>query len=224
MKKGIIFITVFIGLWGIISCKKVDDTYRNYSNNLNTYNGNAFQYLQSQTGQYDSLLLAISRVPGLQDSLTNDSVTLFAASNNSFTLALQNINVARADSVPQMPPVSINTIDASVLSQFLCRYIIRGKYLSTDLLESSDGLALTSINYDYRMWGQYMATNASGFVGGGPKQIKFSDTKTSIFTRYWISVNTITTDIKTTNAIVNLLPPGHDFGFGTDFINAVNLR
>lgn len=224
MKKKIVFIIVVVVIGGIFSCKKVDETYRNYSNNLNVYKGNAFQYLQSQTGQYDSLLLAISRVPGLQDTLTNDSVTLFAVSNNSFTLALENINAARADSVPSMPSVSLSTIDASALSKFLCRYIIRGKYLSTDLLSSSDGIALTSINYNYQMWGQYIATNASGFVGGGPKQIKFSDTQNSIFTRYWISVNTITSDIKTTNAIVNLLPPGHDFGFGTDFINVVNLR
>ena len=224
MKSIIVFILFFMGMVGVFSCKKVDDPYRNYSNNLSVFKGNALEYLQSQPGQYDSLLLAVGRIPGLMDTLSKDTITLFTVSNSSFALALKNINSARADSTPLMPPVSINTMNVAVLDSFLCRYIIRGKYVSTDLLSSSDGLPLPCVKYTYPMFGQYVATNASGFVGGGPKQVKFSDTKHSIFTRYWVSVNTITTDIKADNAIINVLPPGHDFGFGTDFITAVNTR
>ncbi len=224
MKKRLALIIAFVSSLGIFSCKKVDDTYKNYTNTLDDFSGSALQYLQSQEGQYDSLLLAINRVSGLADSLSNDSVTLFAVSNNSFALALKNINSARLDSTPKMQPVSLSTMNATTLGTFLSRYIIRGEVLSSDLLTSSDGIDLISINYGYTMFGQLVSTNASGFVGGGPRQIKFSDKKNSIFTRYWISVNTITSDIKTSNAIVNVLPPGHDFGFGNDFITAVNAR
>lgn len=224
MKTFVIIVLFVVGSIGFYSCKKVDTTYRDYTNNLNVFNGNAVQYLQSQTNQYDSFLLAVNRIPGLTDTLSGKAITLFALSNKSFSLALTNINKARADSFPKMPPVSLSTINRDALDSFLCRYIVRGKYVSTDLLTSSDGLLLSTVKYNYGMFGRFVSTNASGFLGGGPRQIKFSDTKHSIFERYWISVNTITTDIESSNAIINILPPGHDFGFGDDFIRAVNYR
>ncbi|MCD2424657.1 fasciclin domain-containing protein [Niabella pedocola] len=220
------FVTVIMGVaifCSLSACKK-SSSYRDYENHLDEFNGSALQYLEAQTGQYDSFLLAINRVQGLKDSLAGKPITLFAVSNKSFDLALQNINTARADSLPVMPPVSIRTIDLPTLDTFLCRYILRGQYLSDDFLQSGDGLRLPSIKYDYDMVAQFISTNASGYIGGGPREIKFSDPKKSIFVRYWVSVNTITTDIKTTNGIVNVLPPGHDFGFGADFVRAVNKR
>ena len=209
---------------GATGCKKTDDYYKNYTTSAGNFQGNALQYLQSQPGVYDSMLLAINRVTGLADSLKTESVTLFAVSNRSFTLALQNINQARLDSIPSIPPVSISTIDSATLDTFLCRYVLRGHATSDSLENFTDGRFFPSIRYGYNMQMQYSKTNASGFKNGGPKAIIFSDPKNSIFTRYWIRVNTITVDIKTTNAIIHLLPPGHDFGFGDDFIRRVNAR
>ena len=67
-------------------------------------------------------------------------------------------------------------------------------------------------------------TNANGYVSGGPKLINFSDRNRSIFTRYWITTQTSTIDISADNAVINLLTSGHDFGFGSTFIRAVNKR
>lgn len=217
---------------GIQSCKKVDDTYVNYQPTAGNFNGNALQYLESQPGVYDSLLFILSRVPRLADTLAKDSVTLFAVSNRSFGIALENINQARQDSIPQMSPVSLATIDSAVLDTFLCRYILKERVVSKDIEEFADGLFFESIDYvnandsdtAYNMQMQFVRTNASGFKGGGPKAIIFSDPKGSIFYRFWVRVNTITVDLKTKNAIVHLLPPGHDFGFGEEFIRAVNKR
>lgn len=206
------------------ACKKTDDTYRNYTPTAGNFNGTALQYLQSQPGVYDSMLLAINRVTGLADSLSSEQVTLFAVSNRSFALALQNINQARRDSIPSMEAVSLRTIDSAVLDTFLCRYVLRGRATSDSIITFTDGRVFPSIKYDYGMHMLYSQTNASGFKNGGPKAITFSDPKNSIFTRYWVRVNTITVDIKTKNAAVHLLPPGHDFGFGDDFIRRVNLR
>ncbi|MFT4092246.1 MAG: fasciclin domain-containing protein [Niabella sp.] len=225
MKSCITGISLFIIIMVcFFSCKKIDTTYVDYQNTLGEYDGTALQYLQSQTGLYDSFLLAVSRVDGLEDTLSTEAITLFAVSNRSFTLALESINAARKDSTPEMEPVSISTIDVAALDTFLCRYILRGKIYSDSLLTSSDGLILDAVKYSYEMNAKYVSTNASGFVGGGPRQITFSDRKNSIFERYWVSVNTITTDISTTNAVINVLPPGHSFGFGSDFLNAVNKR
>ncbi|MBS1495417.1 MAG: hypothetical protein JSU03_05285 [Bacteroidetes bacterium] len=218
-------LVVFIVTVAISSCSKTDKTYYHYTNNLATFNGNAVVYLQSQpAGIYDSMLLVINRLTGIKDTLSSGNITLFAVSNNSFSLALQNINQARMDSVPQMPPVSFSTIDSAVLDTFFCRYIIQGQHLSDSLVGFTDGLLFPSIRYNYNMQMQFIRTNASGFLGGGPKAIIFSDPKNSIFTRNWIRVNTVTVDIKTKNAVIDVLPPGHDFGFGDDFIKSANFR
>lgn len=214
------------------ACKKVDNTYKHYQQQAGDFHGNAIQYLQSQPGIYDSLLLILDRIPRLKDSLENEKVTLFAVSNRSLSLALQNINQARFDSIPRMDPMNIAAIDSAVLDTFTCRYILQNNITSSDIIDFADGLFFPTINYinsndsdtTYNMQMQFAHTNASGFVGGGPTVIIFSDPKGSIFYRYWVRVNTITVDIKTDNAVVHLLPPGHDFGFGDEFIRAVNFR
>ncbi|RXK62556.1 hypothetical protein ESA94_06035 [Lacibacter luteus] len=208
----------------LVGCSKNDKGYYNYSNTAGTFKGSTYEYLTAQTGVYDSLLFVAGRLTGLSAALKTGNITLFAANNRSFELALFNINQARKDSIPAMPQVSLATIDSALLDTFVCRYIIPGLQHTDSLKGFTDGKLYASFRYDYNMQLQYVATNASGFLGGGPKTITFSDPRNSIFTRNWVRVNTITVDIKTTNGIVHLLPTGHDFGFGNDFIKRVNKR
>lgn len=216
----------------VVSCKKVDKTYVDYQPTAGNFNGNALQYLQAQPGLYDSMLLVLDRVPRLADSLANKDVTLFAVPNKSFALALQNINQARKDSMPSMPSVSWSTIDPTIIDSFMVRYILHGKHVSKDISDLADGLFFPTVGYTsrtgadttYNMQMQFTRTNASGYLGGGPKAIIYSDPKGSIFVRYWVRVNTITVDIKSNNAVIHLLPSGHDFGFGDEFVKAVNFR
>ena len=223
-----IFLLILIG----VSCKKTDKTYVNYQPTAGNFSGNALQYLQAQPGLYDSMLLVLNRVPRLADSLANGDVTMFAVTNKSFSLALQNINQARRDSIPSMPDMSWTTIDSAIIDTFMVRYILHGKHVSKDISDLADGLFFPTVGYtsrtgtdtSYNMQMQFTRTNASGYVGGGPKAIIYSDPKGSIFFRYWVRVNTITVDIKSSNAVVHLLPPGHDFGFGDEFVKAVNFR
>lgn len=232
MKLKYLLPVICLGILVMQSCEKRDTTYVNYKPTAGNFSGNTLEYLQAQPGIYDSLLLVLDRVPRLKDSISNEAVTVFAVSNRSFTLALRNINQAREDSVPAMEPVSLATIDSTVLDTFLCRYILRSKILSDSISDLADGLFFPTVNYinryghdtSYSMQMQFSRTNASGYLGGGPIVIIFSDPKGSIFYRYWVRVNTITVDIKTSNAVVHLLPPGHDFGFGDEFIRAVNER
>ncbi|MGN6402114.1 MAG: fasciclin domain-containing protein [Flavisolibacter sp.] len=222
--KNYFFLITTVAVICVAGCTKSDNYYKNYTTTAGNFSGDALEYLQSQPGVYDSMLLAINRITGLADTLRSEEITVFAVSNRSFTVALQNINQARLDSIPSMPPVFISTIDSATLDTFLCRYILRGHATSDSLINFTDGRLYPSIRYSYPMQMQYSQTNASGFKNGGPKAITFSDPKNSIFTRYWVRVNTITVDIKTSNAIVHLLPPNHDFGFGDDFIRSVNRR
>ena len=223
--KNTILILCLINIIAVASCSKVDNTYRNAAAPKVNYDGNAYSYLQAHPGVFDSLVKAVNRVPGLADTLKQKDITLFAPNNRSFELALNNINQARMDSVPAMPPVSINTIDVAVLDSTLCKYIIRGKIMSGDLMKTlSDGRDVPTVKYGYVMNMKLLFTNASGFVGGGPTLINFSDRNRSIFTRYWVTTKTSTIDISASNAVIDLLDAGHDFGFGNTFIRAVNKR
>jgi hypothetical protein len=206
----------------LVGCEKTDDTYKNYINKAGTYNGNALQFLESQPGVYDSMLLVINRLTGLRDTIASQELTVFALTNRSFTIALNNINQARLDSIPALPPVSFATMDSTVLEQFFCRYLIRGKNLSESLVDFTDGRLYETVRSGYNMHMQYRQTNASGFLNGGPKAIVFSDPKNSVFTVNWVRTPTQTVDIRTSNAIVHLLTQGHDFGFGTDFVRNIN--
>lgn len=205
------------------SCKKADHSYANYENNLGVYSGSAYQYLKDQPkGVYDSLLKALDRCPELVEVLSKDSVTVFTLTNKSFVLSMRNVNLARRDSFPQLEPVNLSTIKQEVLQTYLARYILQGVYASRELLRASDGYAVPCVLYNYRMQIQFASSNASGFLSGGPRSILFSDRNGSQFSSNWVSVNTVTVDIKTQNASVNILPETHDFGFGVGFIQAVN--
>jgi len=213
--------TLILGMM-FVGCKKVDDTYRNFENKAGRFNGSALEFLESQPGVYDSMLLVINRLTGIRDTLTSNEVTLFALSNRSFTIALNNINQARRDSIPSLPEVSFSTMDSATLDQYFCRYILRGKQNSESLLDYTDGRLYPSIRYDYNMQLQFSQTNASGYLNGGPKAIIFSDPKNSVFTVNWVRTPTQTVDIQASNAIIHLLTPGHDFGFGTRFVQDIN--
>lgn len=196
-------------------CQKVDKTYLQPRENLAKYNGSVYEYIAAQpAGVYDSLLMVLNRLPDLTDTLKTKEVTLFALTNRSFELAVDDLNFNLG--LPE-GTINLRNIDAQVLDTFLCRYIIRDKYLSTDLLRATDGYTLPSVKYGYRMNLQHSYTNASGFVNGGPRAIIFSDTRTSPFVSLWVRTNAIAVDVVTNNGIVNVLSPGHSFGFGEEF-------
>lgn len=156
------------------SCKKIDKQYINAKPTAGNFSGNTMEYLQSQPGLYDSLLFILNRVPRLKDSISKNEVTVFAISNRSLSLALQNINQARHDSIPRMGSISLASIDSAVLDTFLCRYILQQKIVSADIKDLADGLFFPTINYvnrndrdtSYNMQLQFTRTSASGFVGG----------------------------------------------------------
>lgn len=220
--KLIIFFAIIISV-ALGGCDKGDYSYKNYQNNLGAYNGNTYEFFKAQPqGVYDSLLKALDRCPQLVTALQNDSITAFALTNKSFELSLRNINLARRDSFPVLPNVSLTSMNQVILEKFLARYFLKGIYPSRELLRASDGYRVNSLLYDYPMHIQFVSSNASGFLGGGPRSILFSNTNQSFFVSNWVRVGTTTVDIKAQNAVINILPETHDFGFGADFIQEVN--
>jgi hypothetical protein len=201
------------------NCKKIDTTYLQPRENLAKFNGNIYEYLKAQpSGSYDSLLMLLDKVPHLIDTLKTQELTFFALTNRSFELALNDVNFNLG--LPQ-GTVNFQNMGVDIIDTFLCRYAIIGKYLSTDLLRATDGYTLPSVQYGYNMNLQHAYTNASGYVNGGPRAIIFSDTRTSPFVSFWVRTSAISVDIITNNGVIDVISPGHSFGFGDEFILSV---
>src|SRR6201989_3011886 len=71
-------------------CKK-EKGYYSSKPVANTSGLTAYDYLKSKPGIYDSLLLVVNAL-GYQQTLTDSSVTVFAPSNQSFKIAISNLN------------------------------------------------------------------------------------------------------------------------------------
>ncbi|WP_262246225.1 discoidin domain-containing protein [Parapedobacter soli] len=182
------------------------------------FNGDTYAYLQSKHGVYDSLLQVIDRL-GLEPTLRDSSITIFALTNESFQLAITNLNNIRY--LADRPSEYLATIDQEHLDTMLTQYIIRGKY-PTDSMQLQDGVDLNGIRYGYPMHAKLARTTSSGFRDGGPETIDFSDTKRSQFRRNWITTNTGSINIETDNAFVHVINSDHVFGFG-DFVSRLTF-
>ncbi|WP_285008916.1 fasciclin domain-containing protein [Pedobacter faecalis] len=216
-------------------CKK-EDTYKKAVDITMEVNMNTYDYLKSKPGVYDSLLYVIDRM-GLTETLKSGEVTLFAPSNESFRIAIRNLNdVRKAQSKPAMFLGTIATgptdnmlprekpkarADKEHLDTMINMYIVEGLHTAGEFA-LGDGLPLTANKVGYPMHGKRVFADAQGWKGGGSEVIEFSNTKRSVFVPQWAKTTTTSVNIKTTNGIVHLLEPDHVFGFD-EFVTRLTL-
>jgi uncharacterized surface protein with fasciclin (FAS1) repeats len=208
-----------LGLAGLIlaiGCKK-DNGYYDYKNNAQVFNGSTYEYLKAKPGMFDSLVKVLD-VTALADSLKEGQYTLFAPTDLSFKFMMENLNAVRK--VQGKGPLHLGTVDKDELDSIIIKYVLRGATPS-DSMTFADGLALTSIQTGYPMHGKQHSTDATGYVGGGPHFIEFSDTKRSQYIRMWISATTSSIDLRTKNGVINVLRDDHVIGFN-EFITRLN--
>ncbi len=200
-----------ISLW-LCACNKSESPYYNYENKVQTYNGTALDYLKAQPdGTFDSLLLVLKRFPNLEDSLTNQEVTLFAPVNKNFASAVKYLNNMRR--TYGLPNIYLANVNAAQLDTMICKYIIRGKKTTESYMADLDGVLVNSIGFDYPMHVRYAKMSSSGYVEGGASILNFSETFGSAFKKDWVTTKASTVNIRTNNATINILDPIHNFGF-----------
>ncbi|AYD48518.1 hypothetical protein [Arachidicoccus soli] len=222
--KSLISIVTFgvVILWAILAnagCKKTESPYYKYQNNTTNFNGSIYEFLQAQNGVFDSLLKVIDSVPGLKDSLSTETgLTFFAAPNNCFANALQNLNLNLA--AYNLPPKYLSDIDTTPdMDTLVSRYLFNGLYPTDSLIKYGDaGVIVPSFRYAYGMNLAYQRNTATGFQNGGPQFINFTDLHNSLSASFWVTVPTISVNIKANNGIIHILTDTHSFGFN-DFIN-----
>lgn len=225
------FKNIFFLLFAIISasvllvaCSKDKGDY-NYVNQIKPFEGNVYDFLKSQTGIYDSMLLVLDRtnaVSHIADTLkTGSALTVFAIPNNSFTLAVDHLNRDRADA--GLIPVFLKDVNVFQLDTLVRRYIIKDKFTSDDISRSSSGIYLNSYGYDtartnlgkpYQMHVVADKETSAGLVKGGHAYLIFADPKRADFlSQYWKVVKTTVINQITLNAIVHTVSDGNEFGF-----------
>jgi hypothetical protein len=190
------------------ACKK-DGGFHSTAINSPVFAGNTYEYLKSKPGVYDSLIAVIDRM-GLKQTLTDSNVTLFAVTNPSFQLAINNLNTLRRQG--DKDPLFLSNIDGVQLDTMASYYIMRGRR-TTDSLTLQDGLDLSSVRFGYPMHGKVTRASSSGLVDGGPQVIEFSNTKKSKFIRFWSTTTTGSNNIITKNGVVHVVSADHIFGF-----------
>ncbi|MGY4384387.1 putative surface protein with fasciclin (FAS1) repeats [Pedobacter sp. UYP24] len=216
-----------------VGCK-TEDTYKNSEPVNNTTSLNTYEYLKSKPGVYDSLIFLVDKL-GLQTTLTDSTVTLFAPSNLSFQIAIKNLNEIRR--TQGKPSVYLKDIvsgkallakdqlkaaaDLAHIDTMTSRYIIRKEFLSSDF-SVGDGQTITSVRSSYPMHGQRLYADAQGWQNGGSEVIEFANTKRSVFVPNWSKTTTTSVNIKSKNGIIHLLRADHVFGFD-EFVRRLTL-
>ncbi|WP_143308965.1 hypothetical protein [Chitinophaga vietnamensis] len=215
-KRNIYSILCFslLAAWLLAGCQK-DGGYKEYSKGVTQVDANMYDYLKSKTGVFDSMVVVMDRL-GLKRVMSNTQITVFGATNTSFATALGNLNVLRRKQ--GLAPVSLNTIDLKNLDTLFCRYVVPGVYPADSLREFPDGRGINSLKYSREVNLQLFTQSASGFSGGGPKYIIYSDTKGSFYISKWVRANTMSMDTYVRNGVLHILSGDHEFGFN-EFIS-----
>ena len=173
-------LVVFLCATTFTSCTKSNEYFTDFDVKTNEFEGNTWDYIYSQYGLYDSLVLAVERFPELKSYLKDSSdITLFGVNNRSFEVAMNSLNKIRVQN--NKKAVSIEDLEASELEKLLTYYMIKGKYTTDDIKDLKDGEYVFGCKYDYQMHIQFQNTSASGLIGFGPQQIIFSDTNGRVF-------------------------------------------
>ena len=212
MKKHSYLIYFLLVLF-IASCSK-DAGYYNKEVQKIKFNGTIQEYLASKPGVFDSLLKVLDRVELNAILKDSSNITLFAPTNQSFKTALENLNNTRKKADKAME--YLGNIDILHLDTMMSNYIIRGIY-PTDSLQFKDGLPIYDFKNGHRMNAKVVNSNSSGYIKGGPVVIEYSDTKSSQFTRNWVTATTSSINIEASNGFIHVLSPDHVFGFN-DFV------
>lgn len=213
MKYILVVLTAFslIGMW---ACQKGDTYYYDYKKGEQLFEGSTYDYILTQKGNYDSLALVLERLPSLKQKLktSDNNISLFAADNRSFALAITNLNIERRKN--GLHPIFLEDVNIEVLDTLTHRYVFDALYPIKEFDTFLDGRSIFSTKYDYEMHALYKVLTSSGLVGGGQQQLMFSDVNESIYQRYWNSTNTTVVDFKTKSGIIHKLTSRHEFGFG----------
>lgn len=205
------------------ACKK-EGYYKNGGLQNGQLDMNSYQFLQSKPVYFDSVV-AIIDAAGMKDMLSKNNVTFFAPHNYSLLKAMNLLNSVRYNK--NQDSLHIEDIPGEIWQKFLLRYTFTGKYLLKDIarrdirmLQVYPGQYLESAG-GYLMNLGVQFSDYSGTKDVGPRQVQITDVG-DFSNPANITANVGSSDIQTTNGVVQVLDGNHGFGFNMmAFVTAV---
>jgi hypothetical protein len=198
------------------------------------YNGTILEYLKSKPRTFDTLTQVI-KLAGLEDTLQNKQMTLFAPVNNSFKLLLVTLNLnlyaTGKDTIKTLADVN-----GTIWRKYLLQYMYRNAnklvdYPQLDLNAKSlypgqNYISMGDVVYNIGVIYDDAGDKDRGIVKyGGYRHlcISFIPNTAQPFDN-WNSALISTSDVQPTNGVVHVLRSNHAFSFdGTNFIQDVRL-
>ena len=218
MRQNTFKILLFNALVLLFFCCTKYDGYYGYENTEKVFHGSTISYLESKKGTFDSVLFVLDRLPDLKSALEEQHLTFFAPTNASFQIAINNLNLVRANQ--RKEKLYLRNLDIQALDTLMTKYIVQN-VVSTDSMAFIDGLFVQTFKINHPMHAQRIKQDASGLVNGGMELVYYSDTKDNNFQSQWTRTASQAVNIFTTNGILHVLGNKHEFGFG-DFLTRMN--
>jgi len=231
MKKLYSIAFLLLAVFMTYSCKQDFGEYYDYKPVPTVYDGDVMKFLQEN--HFDSMVAVLNKYPDIVERLTStDSLTLFAIPNKSFEIAISNFNSNRSRSDSpllyinpaklNMEQVDSGRFNSQMMRFLISRYIVPGIWSFDTLAQSSTGMIVKSINYDYMVNLKGIQQSSTGSLNGGPKIIELQDMNFSLYDAYWKPAHTSSVNtVRAGNVLVHVLADDHEFGFSNfyDYMN-----
>ena len=213
-------------LW-MLSCTDYEVASYPEENETEVFNGTVLDYLSTGNERlnlkFDSMMVLVNNIPDFiqQMEQTDVQYTVFAIPDACIRSSLAQLNEYRKQKeLGEAIYLSDLLIEPFVVKDTIVN-VVTPTLNDTIINEYHYDNSLNSLKYNYQMNIECSRKPASGFVGGGVKQLIFSDMKNSQVKDNWNRVSTVWNDVYTNNGIIHILSPQHSFGFD-EFIYVFN--
>lgn len=203
------------------SCKK--DYYNDSGLQRGVYDGNTYEWLQTNPFLFDSLVTII-RLAELENVIKDSTITFFAPTDRAIKMAMNTVHEWRYSQFKDS--LRLEEVPGEVWRKYLSRYIFKDKYklkdvprLSVELPDLYPGMNLESLQGQIMNIG-VVFSNYNGTKDVGPRMLVINSIGSLERPAFNIGF-VATSDMQTRNAVVHVLDAAHYFGFDGSFINTV---
>lgn len=207
---------VFILLVTIVfftACDK--DYYKDTGLQDGVYPISSLEFLNRQPFFFDSLVTVI-HLAGMDDVLTDSTVTFFAPTDLAISKAMDFVNTVRHNEFEDS--LTLQDIPQEVWKRFLSRYIFRGKYMLKDIARRDASELNVYPGMNLESWSGYIMnlgvtfSDYEGTKDVGPRTVTITEIG-DLASPVNITSIVATSDLQTKNGIIHVLNSSHEFGF-----------
>lgn len=228
-KKVLFLLTVVILSY---SCSK-DDYYIDGGRHTAQFDGNALQYLEAKSREFDTIATII-KLAGLEDMFQNDTITFFAPRDENIKDLIGNVDKENSvnNNLYFLGRDTIKTladVDSVIWRKYLMRYVFRGKRQLKDYPQIDFDIQNVYPGENYASYDGSSVSNigvvfndAGGVKYAGYRKLYISYIPNLSAPTNRIIVPVASSDIEPTNAIIHALDyTKAPFGFNREIVTDI---